>query len=280
MRDRRITPANRRVAHVSMQGLVSAERFVRGTWRCVTAPVADLLTRPGGPRDRQLLKGARVLVLEEEEGHAFAQAERDGYVGYIPLAALGADAKATHWVSAPATHLYPEPTIKMRERALLSLGARLTIVADHGKFSETDEGAFVISRHLQPLGDWAEDPVDVAESLLGTPYLWGGDSREGIDCSGLVQLSLLACGLPCPADSDLQEQGLGRALDEGEIPHRGDLMFWKGHVAFVSGPDRILHASGHAMMVTYEGMQAATDRIAASGDGEVTAIKRIEALGE
>lgn len=278
MRDRRITPANGRVAHVSMQGLVAAGQFVRGSWRRITAPVADLLARPNGPRDRQLLLGARVLVLEETEGHAFVQAERDGYVGYIAVSALGPDAAATHWVSAPATHLYPAPSIKERELAPLSLGARLTIVAEHGRFSQTDAGAFVISRHLRKLGDWAGDPVAVAESLLGTPYLWGGDSRWGIDCSGLVQLSVQAGGLPCPADSDLQQAGLGQRLAPTDTPRRGDLVFWKGHVAFVSGPDRIVHANGHTMSVCEEGLQAAIDRIAAAGDGQVTALKRIAAL--
>jgi len=279
MHDRRLLLANGRVAHVSLQGLVSAERFVPGRWHRVIAPVADLLIRPNGPRDRQLLFGARVLVLEEFEGHAFLQAERDGYVGYVALGALGADAQASHWVSAPATHLYPEPSIKAREAARLSMGARLTIVAEHGKSAETAEGQCAISRHLRPLGSWAVGPVAVAESMLGTPYLWGGDSRDGIDCSGLVQLSLCACGIDCPADSDLQQARLGQPLATGERPRRGDLVFWKGHVAFVSGPDRIIHANGTAMAVAEEGLQEATDRIAALGEGPVTAMKRIAAPG-
>ncbi|GHE01736.1 hypothetical protein GCM10008024_18630 [Allgaiera indica] len=277
MHDRRLMPANGRVAHVSLQGLVTADRFVPGRWHRVIAPVADLLIRPNGPRDRQLLFGARVLVLEEFEGHAFLQAERDGYVGYVALGMLGPDAQASHWVSAPATHLYPEPSIKTPEVARLSLGARLTIVTEHGQFAETAEGQFAIARHIRPIGAWADDPVAVAESLLGTPYLWGGDSRDGIDCSGLVQLSLLACGIKCPADSDLQQARLGRPLAEGEPPRRGDLIFWKGHVAFVSGPDRIIHANGHAMAAAEEGLQEAIDRIAATGEGAVTAMKRIAA---
>lgn len=279
MHDRRLLLANGRVAHVSLQGLVTAERFVPGRWHRVIAPVADLLIRPNGPRDRQLLFGARVLVLEEFEGHAFLQAERDGYVGYVGLGALGPDAQASHWVNAPATHLYPEPSIKARDAARLSMGARLTIVAEHGKFVETAEGQFAIARHLRPLGNWAADPVAVAESMLGTPYLWGGDSRDGIDCSGLVQLSLCACGIACPPDSDLQQARLGQPLAAGERPRRGDLVFWKGHVAFVSGPDRIIHANGTAMAVAEEGLQEATDRIAALGEGTVTAMKRIAAPG-
>lgn len=277
--DRRLTPANGRVAHVSLQGQVAAERFVTGRWRRIAVPLVDILVRPDGPRDRQILMGARVLVLEETGEYAFVQTARDGYVGYIRRDTLCPDAEATHWVAVPATHLYPEPSIKSREIALLSLGARLTIAADHGTFLETAEGAYVYARHLRAVGDWAADPVAVAEGMMATPYLWGGDSRSGIDCSGLVQVALAACGLSCPADSDLQEAGLGRPLAEGEQPQRGDLVFWKGHVAFVSGTDRILHANGHAMAVCHEGLAAAIARIAAAGEGQPTAMKRIEALG-
>ncbi|WP_102224006.1 C40 family peptidase [Acidimangrovimonas sediminis] len=276
MRDRRLTPSNGRVAHVSLQGLVAAQNFVGGTWRRIAVPVADILTRPHGPRDRQILMGARVLVLETAEGFAFIQAERDRYVGYVREETLCPDAAATHWVSAPATHLYPEPSIKHREIGLLSLGARLTITGEQGRFAETAEGAFVPVRHLTALGAWEDDPVAVAERFLGTPYLWGGDSYTGIDCSGLVQAAFLACGQPCPADSDLQEKGLGRPLTEGETPARGDLVFWKGHVALVSGPDRILHASAHPMAVVYEGLDAARERIRKAGEGEVTSVKRVE----
>lgn len=274
--DRRLTPANGRVAHVSLQGQVTAERFVTGTWRRIAVPLVDILARPDGPRDRQILMGARVLVLEETGEFAFIQAARDGYVGYIRRDTLCPDAEATHWVSAPATHLYPEPSIKSREIALLSMNARLTIAADHGKFLETTEGAYVYARHVRPVGDWAEDPVSVAAGLLGTPYLWGGDSRSGIDCSGLVQAAMSACGVLCPSDSDLQQAGFGHPLAKGEAPRRGDLVFWKGHVAFVSGPDQILHANAHAMAVTYEGMEAAIKRIEAAGEGKPTAMKRVE----
>lgn len=273
--DRRLTPANGRVAHESLRGRVEAGRYVRGHWQRVTAPVADILSRPYGPRDRQLLFGERVLVLDEVDGHAFLRAERDGYVGYVATGALGPDGHATHWLHAPASHLYPAPDIKQRELGLLSLGSRLTIVAEHGKFAETDTGAFVHARHISPLSARATDPVLVAESFLGTPYLWGGDSRQGIDCSGLVQAAFLACGIPCPADSDLQEEDFGRPLDEDEALQRGDMIFWKGHVALVAGPDRILHANGHDMAVAFEGLQAAINRIADQGEGPVTARKRV-----
>lgn len=273
--DRRLTPANGRVAHESLRGQVEAARFVPGAWHRVTAPVADLLAAPGGARDRQVLFGQRVLVLEEVAEHAFVQAEHDGYVGYVARAALGPDAAATHWVSAAATHLYPVPDFRRHELAMLSLGAQVTVLADHGVFVETDAGQFLIARHLSPLGVRATDPVTVAEAFLGTPYLWGGNSRLGIDCSGLVQAAFEACGHPCPGDSDQQAASLGTVLDESVPLRRGDLLFWSGHVALVAGPDLVLHANGNDMAVAFEGLQAAIDRLARQGDGPVTVRRRV-----
>lgn len=272
--DRRLTPANTRVAHVSLRGEVRAGRFVEGTPARIALPVVDLLRDPGGAQERQLLLGARVLVLERAEGHAFVQAERDGYVGYVAEAALGPDAEVTHRVAVPATHLYPAADLKRREVARLSCLSELRITGTSGQFSETAEGLFVPTVHLQPLAERAADPVAVAEGFLGTPYLWGGNSRDGIDCSGLVQVSLWACGLPCPGDSDLQAGSVGRALAEGEGLQRGDLLFWRGHVAMVVDGTRLIHANGHAMAVSYEGIEDAIARILAAGEGPVTARRR------
>ena len=236
-RDPRITPANGRVAHLSLRGQVQAERFVPGEPARVAVPLADILDAPGGRRQRQVLRGDRVLVLDRDGGFAFVQSARNGYCGYLSEAALGPDRQATHWVAAPATHLYPEASLKSHEIAALSLGARLTVTGTEGRFARTDTGDYVPEVHLRRIGDWATDPVAVAESLMGTPYLWGGNSRAGIDCSGLVDAAMAACGRACPGDSDLQAAGLGTAIPQEEALHRGDAIFWKGHAALVAGPD-------------------------------------------
>lgn len=274
MTDRRLTPANGRVAHVSFRGVVEAERYVAGTPARIAVPLADLLAGPGGPRDRQVLMGEKVAVLDRHEGFAFVQAEKDGYCGYLPEAVLGEDRAATHWVAAPATHLYREPSLKTPEAAYLTMGARLTIVADHPRFLETADGLFAPRPHLRDLGDRAADPAAVAESFLGTPYLWGGNSRSGIDCSGLVQAAILACGIACPGDSDMQERTVGIALPAGTPVRRSDLLFWKGHVAMAVSPDRLIHANGFQMAVGHEGIAEAIARIAAQGEGPVIAIRR------
>lgn len=275
MTDRRLTPANARVAHVSLQGAVTGVRLVEGEWARVSAPVADLLAKPDGRRDRQVLMGERVLVLERHAGFGFVQAEKDGYCGYLSGDALGPDLDVTHWVAAPATHLYAAPDLKAPDLAMLSCGSKLAVVAEHPRFLETADGSFAPRQHLRPIGDWLTDPASVAEAYLGTPYLWGGNSRAGIDCSGLVQLALVNCGISCPGDSDQQLASLGKDLPAESGFQRGDLLFWKGHVAMAVDGARIIHANAHKMAVTLEDTRAAIDRIEAQGEGALLAARRL-----
>jgi cell wall-associated NlpC family hydrolase len=268
MSDPRLTPANGRVAHLSLKGTVKAARFVEGTWARLAVPLADFLRRPDGPRDRQVILGDRLLVLDQSDRHAFVQAEKDGYCGYVAEMALGPDQTVTHWVSAPASHLYATPSIKLREIASLTLGAQVRIVAEQDRFAETADGLFVPRVHLLPVGQWLDDPASVAEGFLGTPYLWGGNSRAGLDCSGLVQAAFLACGLPCPGDSDQQFAALGQPVPEGAALQRGDLLFWKGHVAMALDGEGMIHANAFRMAVTREGIPEAKARIRAQ-EGDV-----------
>jgi len=261
MTDRRITPSNDRVAHVSLKGKVEGLELAEGAWATVGQPLVDLLAAPGGGRDRQVLMGDRLLVLDRHDGHAFVQAEKDGYCGYVAELSLEPDIQPTHWVSVPASHIYATPSIKKIELGLLSLGAKLSIRKIEGKFAETSDGRFVPTMHLSPMTSRLTDPAAVAEMFLGTPYLWGGNSRSGIDCSGVVQAALLACGIPCPGDSDLQYDAVGTRLREGVDYRRGDLFFWKGHVAMAVDRERIVHANGFRMAVTYEGISEALMRI-------------------
>ena len=274
IRDRRLTPANGRVAALSLKGQVEAARFVDGWSRAVAVPVVALRDAPDGRRERELLRGEAVTVFEERDGWCFVQAARDGYVGYLPGAALHVAQPADLRVVARATHAYAEADIKSPDIASLSFGSRLVNLGLEGRFVRTDAG-YVPPSHLAPLDQHAQDPVTVATLLLGTPYLWGGNSAFGIDCSGLVQAACLACGIACPGDSDLQAAGLGAPVTDGSRPRRGDLLFWKGHVAWVSGQDMILHANAHHMAVAFEGMAEALARIEAQGGGPVTGHRRL-----
>ncbi len=276
MNDPRLTPANSRVAAENMRGQIDGVRFVTGAARRLSMPVADLLREPHGARDRQLLMGQAVTVYEDHEGWSFVRAARDGFVGYVRSDCLGdPEPQPTHRVAARITHLYPDDNFKSHELALLSHGSELHVTEIGKRFAKTTQG-YVPASHLRPIDQPDTDPVTVAETYLGTPYLWGGNSGSGLDCSGLVQAACLACNIPCPGDSDLQEQALGEPLSDTATLRRNDLLFWKGHVAWVADERTLLHANAYHMAVSYEPIDTAIARIVAQGDGPVTARKRLK----
>ncbi|MFE3836690.1 C40 family peptidase [Pseudogemmobacter sonorensis] len=283
MTDRRLTPFSGRVGHVSLAGRIADAALTEGEPARILRPLAALRAAPGGAIDRQLLYGEAVSVIDRRDGHAFAMAKKDGYCGWLAEADLAPARAPTHRLITPASHLYPEPRVQAEPLHPLWLNALLTVVdsteaaggapsGGTGAWARTPEG-FVPARHLAPLGVFAVDPVTVAESLLCAPYLWGGNSAAGVDCSGLVQLAFHAAGRGMPADSDLQ-QALGADVAQGD-EQRGDLVFWKGHVALVTGPDRIIHANGHSMNVAHETLSAASARIEGAGGGPILARKRV-----
>lgn len=278
MSDPRITPSNGRVAHVSLQGQVEAERFVEGRRMMVTQPMANITDEPRGKRVSQLLFGEAFVVLETHDGFAFGQAERDGQVGYVLAGAMVSPEEPTHWVTAPATHLYPRADIKAPPEVAVFFGSPVKVVAEQPDFLRIHTGHFIPRPHLQPIRARFGDPVGVADLFLGSPYLWGGCSRWGLDCSGLVQIALLACGMDCPRDSD-QQRALGRELHHGEPFLRGDLVFWEGHVGFMANERVLLHANAHHMAVAYEPLKDAAARIEESGNGPILARRRILEAG-
>ena len=239
--------------------------------RQIAQPFCDLTRSTGGARDRQLVMGDMVTLLGLEGDHAYVQSAKDGYVGFVPAAALDSPQEVTHYVAAPCTHAYSAADFKSQDRCALTHLSGLHALSEDDTYIETVHG-FVPKKHLMPNGAALDDPARVAPHYLGTDYLWGGNTRWGIDCSGLVQAALRACGIQCPGDSD-QQSALGSAASRGY--QRNDLLFWKGHVALVTAGDMMIHANAHAMAVTYENIEAATARIQASGDGPITAHRRL-----
>ena len=276
--DPRLTPARPDIADSGLRGRVAAARYVDGTPRRVVAPSAPLRRAPGPEAglDTEALQGDPVTLYAEADGFAFVQLVRDGYVGYLPSACLGpAEPEPTHRVTALRTFLYPAPDLKRPVRAHLSLGARLVVTGAAGAYLETP-GGFVFADHCAPAAECEPDYPATAARLIGTPYLWGGRTSLGLDCSGLVQLCLDAAGRPCPRDADMQERDLGQALplDLAGL-RRGDFVFWRGHVGLMLDPGTLIHANGHHMAVAAEPLDAAVARIRANSFGAVTGLRRL-----
>ena len=280
MHDPRLTPARPDLAAKYLEGKVEAARFVAGEEFEISEPIAPLRNGPSAEAElaTQALLGERVTIYDRNgEGYAWGQLNGDGYVGWLPDRALTKPgAAATHKVTALRTFAFPGPSIKLPPVDTLLMGTMLTVAREDGVFAVTRQGWYLPRQHIGGLEAMAADFVAVAERFVGTPYLWGGKSSLGIDCSGLVQVALNAAGTGCPRDSDMQRDGLGRALDAAEAKRlqRGDLIFWNGHVAIARDAESIVHANAHHMATVIENTRDAIARIKAAGS-EVLAIKRM-----
>ncbi len=280
MADPRLTPARPDLAARYLQGDVEAERFVDGEELEVFDAIVPLRRDPShdAALDTQALKGERVTVYDRNiEGWAWGQLQSDGYVGWLPdLALVLPRTTPTHKVTALRTLAFPGPSIKLPPVDTLPLGALVEIVRTDGTFAITSQRHYLPLGHVAAIDQTERDFVAVAERFVGTPYLWGGKTSLGVDCSGLVQIALAATGVAAPRDSDMQENVLGTAVPSALSvdPRRGDLLFWKGHVAIVRDGETLIHANAYHMMTAIERTRDAIERIRAAGS-EITSVKRL-----
>ena len=273
---------------MQVYGQLAAHSYVRPAPSVCRVPVTGVRAAPDVAAEQvsQLLLGETFWLLEIGDTWAWGYCGHDRYVGYVEAAHLAEaapdrkpapDHTPTHWVSAPQGLVFSGPSIKTALRLTAPMGARLALAEHDAKFFTLADGSgFIHRRHVRALGDWALDPASVAESLLGTPYLWGGRSRAGIDCSGLVQAALMACGVDCPRDSD-QQQVLGRAVPEADWDalKRGDIVFFPGHVGIMADEHRLIHANAFWMDTVIEPLADVIARLKPDTDKPVLCVRRL-----
>lgn len=279
--DLRLILARPDLADARLQGLRPARHYAATeALRCLS-PSASLRAAPADDAEQmtQLLFGETLEVLEVKDGWAFGQGVRDRYAGYVREDALGAALQEppSHWVSALRTWVLAEADLKSPVLALLSMNALVRVEDEDGRWRKIEGSGWVFAHHLSPIGVYRDDPAAVALQFLGAPYLWGGRESLGLDCSGLIQNALQACGLSCPRDSDMQFAELGEPIERGDLA-RGDLVFWDGHVGIMSDKERLIDANGYQMAVTHGVLEAAITRREGAGLGPVTGYRRLVRL--
>ncbi len=276
--DPRLNAYRADLADARLEGKVAAGRYVDGVQRQVIEPVANVHAEPRNDAQciSQALMGERVMVFDEHEGWAWGQLADDGYVGYLPAAALSAElVEPTHRVSVLSSYLYTAPAIKTQPVIAVYLNSKLKVTGFEGDFARLADGRFAWASHLRPIAEVAADPAGIAEQFHYVPYLWGGKTKAGVDCSGLIQTSYGAAGLDCPRDSDMMQQTIGKPLLINDLSglQRGDLVFWQGHMGMMLDAERLIHANGYHMATVIEPLCDAVERIGAMF-GPVTGFRR------
>ncbi len=269
--DTRRIPVRHDLAAEHLRGQVDVKKFVEGKPMVVGASIINLVRNadPDTNLATQLLYGEGFTVYDEitDMGLAWGQSERDGYVGYVPSAGLIEPLQGRlDTVSALSALIFAEPDFKSQLLGSYSLGCRVAVEGEENGYARLGAGIYTPMVNFAPI---TEDFVEVAEKFIGSPYLWGGRSYFGLDCSGLVQLALQAVGVDAPRDADMQEAEVGTSVERPE--KRGDLVFWDGHVGIMQDGENLLHANIHHMAVVSEPLVDVTAR----ADGEITGVRRV-----
>ena len=273
MADRRITPARADLAAAQLKGQIDAPRYADGEKFSVRVGRTALRVQPSddAAQDSELLYGETFTVYDRADGWAWGQAANDLYVGYVREDSLTAPFAAEARVTALLAPVFAAADLKTAVQDLLPLNAVVPVKARQGEYVQIGEGRWLHQRHLAPLAE--KDFVAVAERFVGVPYVWGGKTSDGLDCSGLVQTALQAVGKAAPRDTDMMEKALGEPVALSQV-RRGDLVFWKSHMGVMLDETRLLHANAFHMLVVIEPVADAIARIEQVA-GPVTSIRRL-----
>ena len=281
--DPRLTPARADLAADFLRGAIEATDYAKGVAKCVTAPSAPVHNAPdfAAGKSTELLMGEGFIIYEEKNGWAWGQAVLDDYVGYVPADALGlTNNPVSHKVAVLRTFLYAEPDLKSQMLGGLSLGALVATGNIHDKFTQIESGGWIFTDHLKTIADLEGDYLTTAIRFIGVPYLWGGRTSLGIDCSGLVQLALQAAGVGAPRDTDMQSLALGRDVEPNPaMMERGDLVFFPGHVGIMVDQGTLIHANAWDMMVSPHPLRFVVAEIAKEHDSPITCVRRLTSEG-
>lgn len=275
--DPRLTPARADLAASWLKDQVKADQYVDPVRQQISATVSSLYSDAAvGPLGTQALYGEDVDVLENKNGWAWVQLIRDGYVGYMRSEHLTAaiPSAPTHRVSNIGGFIYPEANYKTAPVMPLSYGSLVHVREEKDGFALLENGGFVSLAHLSPIDFFSDEPIAEAFRFLGVPYLWGGRSHIGIDCSALIQLVLQACNYKCPRDSDLQEKHLGRPIDRDDV-QGGDLVFFRGHVGLMVDENTLIHANDRSMAVSIDDLDEYLRWRSKNGKTPVKMFKRL-----
>lgn len=258
-------------------GLAQGFRVIKPVELSVRLGHASLYGRAddGAALLSQCLLGEPIRVLAQDDDWLYVQCLTDGYLGFIRADAIGSAVQTSHRIAAPASHIYPAAHIKSAPGIALSMGALLRVTGPVASRMCPVEQGWVPEQHLRPLGEALPEPAVAARAFLGSPYLWGGRTSAGLDCSALVQLSFAAAGVALPRDTNQQQKYLQADVGHPDDLESGDLVFFPGHVGIFSGQGRLIHANAHHMSTVEEPLADVIDRLEKSGDRPaVTALKR------
>lgn len=268
------------LAEQGLEGRVPALRYVEGIPARICRAVVPgrLEADHTRPRDTEYLMGEPIRVFEQTGDWAWIKSERDGYVGYIDQNAVVYETpEPTHRVTALRSHLYPAAELKRYAVDALTFGAQVTVIEEGERWAQIADGQWIYASHLSPIDRYENDSAAVALRFLEAPYLWGGRSSEGLDCSALIQFALEACGIPCPRDTDMQEAEIGTPIDPAaKAPQRGDLVFWPGHVGIMIGATAIVHSNATDMKTRVWTLVDLEAHIKKIEGNEIRCIKRIQ----